>query len=192
MSSIDTDHIKVCVAHYFRYKRQCKLIATERSIRRSGWYRPDILVVTKDRRLIEVEVKTSIVDFKADAKKHIWKMRDRGGAEMPYQFYYAVPANLADKVKPLLRSDCGLIRVEDFYKQDWANNVRVIKNAPINKQSKRLSLQELVEMVKNQTGTICSMMLENYKAQLKKERDTGDPVDQDMLMRSAVEMEATR
>jgi len=165
---VNSEYIKLCIAQYFRYNRQCKLITLERSVPRLGWYCPDILIVNKDRKIIEVEVKISLADFKADAKKRIWKTRDTGKVKMPHQFYYGIPAELEEKIKPIMRKDCGLIRIGD--KKEWQHYggaVSVAKTAPVNKESKRLTARELVEMVNHQTGTLCSALKRNYEIQKK-------------------------
>jgi len=159
-----SEYVKLCIAQYFRYQRQCKLVAFERAVHSLGWYVPDILIVNNDRKLIEIEVKVTLADFKADAKKRIWKTRDTGKVKMPHQFYYGIPAELEEKIKPIMRKDCGLIRIGD--KKEWQNYgdvVSVAKTAPVNKESKRLTARELVEMVNHQTGTLCSALKRSYE-----------------------------
>jgi len=167
-----SDYIKMCVAEYFRYTRQCPIISFERSVIPYASHNPDILVVSKDRRLIEIEVKISLSDFRADAKKRIWKHRDAGNAAMPYQFYYAVPYELKDKVEPILRPDCGLLLVTER-EQFFSKAVFTQKRAPINKRSQKLSLLRATRMAYNQTGTLCSLMETNYRLEkLCKQRDS--------------------
>lgn len=73
-----------------------------------GWtgHECDVLGVTTDLRIIDVEVKISRADLKADAKKDKWWQRLGWGCEGPRQarrwppkvwkHYYALPADLWD------------------------------------------------------------------------------------------------
>lgn len=158
-----SEYIKMCVAHYYRYSRQCLMISFERGVEFEWRHSPDILVVTKDLFLIEIEVKTSLADFKNDEKKTIWKMREKGKVKMPYQFYYAIPAELEEKIKPLLRKDCGLIRIYNSYSFQPAKSVCVAKTAPVNKEAVKIKPNQYIKMIKNQTGTICGLSKKLYE-----------------------------
>jgi hypothetical protein len=152
------NEIKAIMAAYWRYKRQAAMVAFERGID-VAIHIPDVQVVTKDRRMVEIEVKITMADFRADAKKRIWMFRDRGIGLMPYQFYYAMPYDLAESVKADVRPDCGLLGVLPI-KHRWerhSDRVICLRRAPRNKEAGRLSLKKCVQMVKHQTGTLCSM-----------------------------------
>jgi len=159
---MNSDYVKMCIAEYYRYERQAPIFSFERSVGSYGNHHPDILVVTNKRRLVEIEVKVSLSDFKADAKKRIWAARDSGWCAMPYQFYYAIPDYLVEKILPLVRKDCGVLSVK--YRRDFfSKSVMCNRRAPINKKSKKLSLTRATKMAYNQTGTLCSLMEKNYK-----------------------------
>ena len=85
---MNSSYIKACVACYFRYKRQCVIVSFERPIN-NYLSKPDVFAVDKSRRLIEVEVKITMADFRNDIKKRIWNYRERLSDlyPMPYQFY---------------------------------------------------------------------------------------------------------
>lgn len=154
---MSSNEIKAIMALYWRYKRQAVLIAFERGL--SWTHVPDVQIVSKDRRLIEVEIKVSASDFRADAKKHVWSMRDRGLKPMPYQFYYAMPMDMAEKLKDEVRNDCGLlgVRTATMKWQGHADRVECVRRAPVHKAAGRLSLKQCAQMAKHQTGTLCSM-----------------------------------
>jgi hypothetical protein len=74
-----------------------------------GWtgHECDVLAVTTDLRVIDVEIKISRSDLKADAKKDKWWLRpgwrNRGEPSMPrvwpqkvWKHYYALPADIWD------------------------------------------------------------------------------------------------
>jgi len=160
-----SSHVKASVACYFRYTRQFPLVTFERSFK-EYFIKPDILVVTKNRKLIEVEVKVSLSDLKNDIKKRGWVLRQKYPDlyMMPYQFYYAVPSPLKDKAIEIIKGwkddgymngDAGLICVLDKDNLGY-NDVFVAIKAPINKEALTLSLKNVVKMVKDQTGTLCS------------------------------------
>lgn len=86
--------------------RQCLLMVDN-----CGWtgHECDILAVTKDRRIIDIEVKISRQDFRADAKKDKWWHRrfvgwrdnkmntEASPREWPqkvWKHYYALPADI--------------------------------------------------------------------------------------------------
>jgi hypothetical protein len=60
---MDSNYMKAMLFRYFRFNKQARYIATE-----CGPYNSDMLVAYK-KELIEIEIKTSIADFKADFKK---------------------------------------------------------------------------------------------------------------------------
>jgi len=60
---MDSNYIKATLFHYFRFQKQAHYIATE-----CGAFNSDLLIGFK-KDLIEVEIKTSIADFKNDFKK---------------------------------------------------------------------------------------------------------------------------
>jgi len=162
--------VKACVASYFRYTRQAPIISFERPL--SNYFsKPDIFIVTKKRMLIEVEVKVNIYDFKNDVKKRTWLLRDEYPDlyPMPFQFYYAVSDDIRDKAKEVIDNwkvenkiygNVGLIVVNEpknlLYKQWNSSLVWVMFKAPINKNAKKLTIKQIITMVRNQTGTLCS------------------------------------
>ncbi len=73
---INADGIKAAVATYFRYTCQHPIIAFEAP---GAGGVADVLVVTRSRRLIEIEVKVSLSDLRRDVKKskHRYYQKDR-------------------------------------------------------------------------------------------------------------------
>lgn len=64
--------LKARVATYWRYDRQCPMLAIEASSRLIGWNsggQSDVLVLNKQGQLIEIEVKLSISDMRGDREK---------------------------------------------------------------------------------------------------------------------------
>lgn len=72
----------------------------------------DILMVTKNYFLREVEIKVSVSDFKADFNK---KHNHEGNIK---QFYYAVPYYILDKIKDLVPKQAGIL-VAVYENEHW-------------------------------------------------------------------------
>jgi len=114
---------------------------------------PDVIGITKSRFLIEIEIKRSVADFRNDAKKpHIER---RGTAEYsmigadytlknsPKYFYYLMPRKIAEKVINEIPPWAGLM-----CERENEMTAMVLKKAPANSQSKRLSIKECIRAVR--------------------------------------------
>jgi hypothetical protein len=144
--------VKVAVAVYLRYKRQCRLVTFERGTESFGDF-PDVLAVTDDMRLIEVEVKVSLSDFKADAKKRKWLPYFAREWQGRRTFFYAVPFDLAEKVRPLLRPGLGLLRCGGGVGLASWVDVAVKPNYA----KERISIKAFMDLVRGQTGTLVGL-----------------------------------
>jgi hypothetical protein len=135
---------------WLRYKRQCDIVCVERTAVCEGLHRPDILGVTRRRYQIEIEIKRTLDDFRSNAKKLIFATGWR-----PRQFYFLVPPSLVEKVLPELPDGDGLMTMSDH----WLYGVRcvkVVRGAKTNRESKPLTVRQMLRMVQHQTGTLCS------------------------------------
>lgn len=72
----------------------------------------DILSVTKNYFLREIEIKVSVSDFKADFNK---KHNHEGNIKL---FYYAVPYYILDKIKDLVPEQAGIL-VAVYENEHW-------------------------------------------------------------------------
>ena len=160
---------RAAALQWLRYERQCPIVAVERGICRGG--SPDVMGVTKDRWAIEIEIKRSLSDFKANAKKmEIFERRytmfsKTNWLNCPKQFYFFVPAELVEKVTPLLTNGDGLLAIPDrgrIYR--GIPYPRVIIKASPDARAKRLTLRECVRMTAHQSGTLFSLALELAKS----------------------------
>jgi hypothetical protein len=106
------------------------------------------------RYLIEIEIKRSISDFKADALKPSRRCRDLYPKKFPKQFYYLVLPEMVEKIEPLLPAWAGLMRGPTD--QD-TQCVHVVKTAPTNHESQRLSTKECAKLVYKMANQIVSM-----------------------------------
>lgn len=72
----------------------------------------DLAVVTRARRLWEIEIKLTASDWRADEHKRKW-----AGTSRRYisRFFYAVPAELAENIPAFVPSTTGIIVLGDWY-----------------------------------------------------------------------------
>jgi len=178
---LSSDTIKASVAAYWRYTKQCPLVAFEASVRLDWGYpeQADILIVTKERRLVEIEVKTSVSDFRRDGRKscHRHFKGDTGIYPTGY-FYFAVPKALANEISLLcdnLYPYAGVLGCNGLSEQ----GIEVYRK-PKRLKGKRLTLKQVVYMARAQTATLCRLARKveeltrvqgNLDAQLKECRD---------------------
>lgn len=91
----------------------------------------DMLIVTKNRYLTEVEIKISLSDLKADFKK-----KHQHKDENIKNFYYAFPAEMKEKALELIPKDCGiLIAVKKEYGISY-RKIECYRKPKINKEAK--------------------------------------------------------
>lgn len=143
---------------WLRYQHRCFLVATERHPL-GDWNhgRPDALGADGKRFITEVEIKITVSDFRANAKKRHIKNRNWNSSGAPRQFYFMVPPLLVEKVRPELPEYAGLMTIEEHGFMPGVKEVRVIRSAPVNRSASPLTVRQLYLMAKHQSGTLCSM-----------------------------------
>lgn len=109
---------KASALRWLRLEKRCAFIATE-----VGTFSADALGIN-EKRMIEVEIKISIQDFKADFRKqkHMAYGKDYdiswGNTWIPNQFYFAVKPEMVEEAKGLLtqygREKYGLLLIDTF------------------------------------------------------------------------------
>jgi len=94
------DNIKTRIAQY--YKKKKRVIFPELGLLRRGRLRADLLVLAMTGHIVIVEVKSSVSDYKADARKK--------GSYLEYcnQFYYAMPEPVYLKVVETITEGIGV------------------------------------------------------------------------------------
>ena len=149
----DSMLLLACGNEYLRYERRCYLVTWQRS----PWpkIRPDILGVTTGRKTIEIEVKLTLPDFRANAHKRGVRLRARG-RHCPHQFYFLVPRQLVEKVRAELPEGAGLMTIGSERRISGTVKIEVVVGATMNRRAVRLSLPEMVNLVRHQSGTLCS------------------------------------
>ena len=157
---VDADKIKAAVAWYWRYDRQCPLIAFECSPNGFGGEVSDVLAITEGRHLVEIEVKLNIADFRKDRNKgkHRFFKRGSQGILVAY-FYFAVPKEIANKVGLLcdnLYPYAGVLGVKGY--QGFQGDVEVYRRARLI-SNQQLSLLQVARIAKGQSATLCHLAI---------------------------------
>lgn len=140
---------RAAVTGWLRYERRCVLVCWERTpFGGSHNYRPDICGVTWQLRVIEIELKQTVADFKANREKRglQWRVWE------PQQFYFFVPPRLVELIEPLLAEADGLLT---FGEPDhWGPAVQIVRCAKMHRVASRLSKWSIARAVMHQTGTL--------------------------------------
>lgn len=169
-------YLELHAVAWLRYERQCSLVCLGRDVGagREGTAlygcQPDVLGVTKTRRTVEIEIKRSVADLRAQKRK----MR-LGLNPGPNQYFYLVPREIAEKCKRLLQDGEGLL--------SWCSVMRmdIVVPAPL-RHKQRLSFRQCIGMARSQAATLWSLMSEieelrqwhpNYKPEFKPDSVAG-------------------
>jgi len=153
------DNIKAVIASYWRYIRQCPVIALEVSSNLSSYAdeeRADVLAVDKNRFLIETEVKVTLADLKRDVKK----TKHRGFREglsrcVARHFYFAVPEDIANEACRIctdLYPYAGVLGTNGLDEYGV-----VIYRNPRPLAGERLTYPQVLRIVFNQSATVCRL-----------------------------------
>jgi hypothetical protein len=180
---VNSDQIKAIIASYWRYIRQCSVIALEVNSNLSsysGEEMADVLAVDKNRYLIETEVKISLADLRRDIEKE--KHRDFSEGRptcVARYFYFAVPQNLANVARLIcdeLYPYAGVLGVNGLDEYGVA-----IYRKPEPLAGKKLTFARVLRIVFNQSSTVCRLakkveellrIQKNLETQLKEYRRT--------------------
>jgi hypothetical protein len=170
---MNANEVKAVVVAYWRYSRQCPLVAIE------GWCDletygelADVQVVTKERYLIETEIKVTLSDLKSDIKKnkHRW-FKEAGCSRLKktQYFYFAVPIELANQAKPIIDDMypyAGLLGCEMYRHTNESRIADIYRNPRLLKADK-LDIKTMLRMVRLQSATICRLSKDLVEAQQK-------------------------
>ena len=178
---MNSEQLKAIIASYWRYVRQCPVIALEVSHNLSAYAeeRADVLAVNKNRFLIETEVKVTLADLQRDAKKSKhWAFRNSLTKCVARHFYFAVPKDIANEARLICDDRYPYAGVLGTNGSD-EYGVEIYRN-PKPLAGKRLTYPQVLRIVFNQSGTVCRLakkveeltrVQKNLEAQLKKYRD---------------------
>lgn len=122
----------------------------------------DVLGVTKDLRIIDVEVKISRADLKADAKKDKWWHRlgwFREGPELPrswptkvWKHYYALPAEIwkPELLAHLPSTASGVLLLRHGRCNQPRVLVECVRRPVPNREADRLTAEQVIDLARLQ------------------------------------------
>lgn len=155
---------RILAYHWLRYEMGCYMVTFERHPF-AYHLRPDVLGMNKRRLLIEVEVKISLSDMKADLEK-----RHRQAATMVSEFrrqtpavpsylYYMVSPHLVGDALEVLPPHVGVIsRHPTSLSGHTGFPAIVLHRKAVKLHDKRLSPRAVADMVRDLAGTMASLL----------------------------------
>ncbi|MDE2105439.1 MAG: hypothetical protein KGL39_49890 [Patescibacteria group bacterium] len=133
-------NLELAAMRWLWLEKKCHYIVEQRTPRH-GMGQPDVIGVTKDRYLVEVEIKRSVSDFRADrAKNH--RQNSSNGFHLVKYFYYLMPYKVFEKVELEIPEWAGVLTLgEDQI-------MPVVKCRAPSLTGKKLSLKECAKMAR--------------------------------------------
>jgi len=101
-----------------------------------GIHECDLLIIPPNRFAIEVEIKISIADLKADAKK--WHHHE---SELIRELYFAIPVAILDKAMPHIPERAGVLTV------NGSGRVNVTRYATPNPAAVKITADKRAEIL---------------------------------------------
>lgn len=146
--------LELAAMRWLWLEKKCLVVLQERTpVSMMG--QPDVLGITPGRYMVEVEIKRSASDFRADFRKTHRVNRQFYIKNQPRQFYYMMDRNLSEKLLPEIPDWAGLMTCDTVY------NAEVIKSAPVNKESKKLNLKQCSKLARQMTSHMMGFALAN-------------------------------
>lgn len=145
----ESKYIYKSVLKYLKNKRNYYMGATNTHAMGTG--EADILVIDTQLKSVEIEVKISISDLKADLKKDKWLISNTD--RYANKFIYAIPQELADKANTVLFQHKYYKNI-GIYTVDKKGELEILKRALSfhDNQVKPYALQHLIK------GYFCKMV----------------------------------
>jgi len=137
MTKLHAGDIEILVARHFGYRRN--LIVPNVSWGLGFRHELDILIVSPVGWAMEIEIKVSLSDLKADRHK-----RHLHGSPKLRQLYFAVPETLEGQAIELIPERAGLIVIRDDPKYRY--RVDIAKAAGINSMARKLTPAEITKL----------------------------------------------
>jgi len=138
---IKTIEIEVALARFFNYRTS--VIVPNISWGFKWMHECDMFILRKSGYAIEVEIKISKANLKADFKKgHDHK------SKYIREFYYAFPKQFYEEFLPLIPEHAGIITCEKFCPKDYAPYIvtQVRRKAKINTGALKLSDKDRIKI----------------------------------------------
>lgn len=138
---------------WLRIEKRCPLVLMERTPRLYHG-RPDVIGVTESRHLVEIEIKRTMADFRANAEKYHIKHREVFLPHFPRLFWFLVPIEIVPKVERECPIYAGILTPSNSAHPF----LHIVKKATPNKDSRRLTVKEVIRTVTLQSNQLLSMV----------------------------------
>jgi len=167
--TVNAKEIEFAIAKYYN-PRQCNIVPNVSW--GVGLHECDLLVIKPSKWAIEIEIKISKADLKADLKKH-----HQHKHEMISQLYYAMPVSVYEQSIDIIPTHAGIYVVDDNF------HVKCIRESEKNKDSRKLTDEEITKILRLGNLRTWSMRekilqqegrIEKRKTVTKRERYDGD------------------
>lgn len=143
--------LEASALEWLRYHKQCYIVMMERGTIHG---RPDVFGVTEEGYCVEIEVKRTVADFKADSEKRHRKEPALHSCNAR-QLYYMVHPLIVEKVRPLLPAGCGLMTVKPTRKTlAGMPEVILLVRASPRKHARPLNDAEKWKLCRDMSGTL--------------------------------------
>lgn len=154
---------------WLRFDKRCVMALMERTPR-WGHGRPDVIGITKSRHMLEIEIKRTMADFRHNKEKFHVQTRDMYLKRWPLQFWFLVPQDLSERVVKEAPEWAGVLTVGN------AGTLSLVKPAPTNKESQRLSLKEAVRLAQLQSNQLWSTSVSLSDAIYRRQCESDEPM----------------
>jgi len=115
--------------------------------------------MTARRTVIEIEIKRTMADFRANSRKRCIVHRDGRHDITPEQFYFLAPRSLAPSLVDLMPKGYGLLMPSSRVSRFTGLPLLVcLRPAMKQNPSKVLTMREIVRLLKAQSGTLVSAL----------------------------------
>lgn len=158
--------MELAIANYFGVREH--IIVPNISYGLSGMHECDVFLIKRTGIAVEVEIKRSVADLKADFKKrhqHIDKQH------RITEFYYAIPFELLDKCIGIIPEEAGIITCRTYlnYKKIESVSAHIERKSTRIKGARKLTIEEQLKVAK--LG--CMRIWTLKKKLIENERKTG-------------------
>lgn len=149
--------LEIIAVRFLLWQKRCLMATMERGY--DNWLgKPDVLGMTMTREVIEVEIKISVSDLRANREKSIQKYFMTFPEKGPNYFYYLVPKKISDKALAIAEPHSGIIVMpEDSW--DW----KVLRK-PKKIHSQKVGIKRAADLMRNQSSTVLLLIDKLYHA----------------------------
>lgn len=171
--------LEAAALSWLRYERRCFLVCLGRNPHKELCI-PDVLGLGPDRKLIEIEIKRTMADFRQNGNKRGLKWR----TYWPKQFYFLVPPKIAERVKCELKAGlfdetyerAGLLTLHTGLENAYTGlpYLEALIPAPVNKAAVKLSVHAVGRMIRHQSGTLAKLAAINAVRRNDERTNDGD------------------